>query len=336
MTYSIVLLLVAILVCASTSSQNSPSFSVSKPAPINSHIRDGIVANKLLALNVGGSTGTAGSVVQSQQLQPYPYKDEDFLIPIMKDQPRYIQRYLNPQATHQIPPISTLSPNWIVIALSVLSFSKALYLKLMTNSTVNTNSVQRTTVIGNDDDDKNNDYNNAFEKASAEGDNKEGDTDVVSSTTDTHAGESSTISPEWKEQYDHLLVEATSLREQLSTIQQMLEKQQAESLEATISSSKIIDGDNSDSPTTSDNVGEIAAMVAEIQSLKESVQYWKRVAEMNEQQISNIVQVERQNGVQQLELMKTEMLEMVDTERNAMMKEFTNMIQELRDSLKSQ
>ena len=86
---------------------------------------------------------------------------------------------------------------------------------------------------------------------------------------------------------------------------------------------------------TSASVEDTAAMETEIESLKESVQHWKRVAEMNKQQMSDAIQVERQNSIQQFEQLKQEMLQMVDQERIAIMKEFTGMIQELRDSLKN-
>lgn len=310
-----------LIVHASTNAHGSPSFSTSQTTKIDSHKDDSASANKILALNVGSSS--IGNNVQSQP-QPYLYKDEDFVIPTIKQQPRYIQRHLNPQLSKRVRSIATSSAHWIALTLTAVSFSKALFYQL--------NNSFRLTTVASDDDCNDSDISTTV----LESTNIEEDIDVIPSTTDHLSADSNVMPPEWKEQFDHLLVEATSLREQLSMIQQMLEKQQLDQPEKLVSSPEIIE-DNADIPMTdAANDIAIAAMTTEIQSLKESVQYWKRVAEMNEQQITNVVQVERQNGIQQLEQLKIDMLQMVDQERVAMMKEFTSMIQELRDSLHSQ
>ena len=135
------------------------------------------------------------------------------------------------------------------------------------------------------------------------------------------------IPPAWKEQYDHLIVEASSLREQLSMIQQMLEKQKYEPVAEAV--------DNNTDVQSTGTVDDAASTSAEIESLKESIQYWKMIADENEQKTSNAIQIERQNSIHQLEQLKMEMLQMAEQERVAMMKEFTSMIHELRESLRS-
>jgi hypothetical protein len=80
-----------LIVHASTNAQGSPSFRVSQPAQIGSRRGDSSGGNKLLALNVGSSS-TIGNEPSLQQR--YPYKDEDFVIPTIKEQQRYIQSYL--------------------------------------------------------------------------------------------------------------------------------------------------------------------------------------------------------------------------------------------------
>ena len=323
MTYSTILLAGVWMVHASSSTQSSSQFSISQPTQMKSLKNDILGSQKLLALNVGSNTSAQSHL----HLQPYPYKDEDFVIPSIKTQPRYIQRYTKPKSTRRIHSMNTAPVHWIAITLAAISFSKVLFHKF-TNSTMNKNSLRPTTEMEDDVDDQN-DPDRLLESTSIEE-----DIDVVSPMADVApSAESSTVPPEWKEQYDHLIVEATSLREQLSEIQQMLEKQQAEQLDATVSAPENID-DNNDIQT-SGSVEDTAAMETEIESLKESVQHWKRVAEMNEQQMSDAIQVERQNGIQQFEQLKIEMLQMVDQERIAIMKEFTGMIQELRDSLKN-
>jgi hypothetical protein len=301
------------------------------------------VTNKLLALNVGGGSTTT-SIVQSQQqhqLQPYPYKNEDFVIPTIKRHPRYIQRYINAQTQ------SSMTTKWIAIALTAFSFAKAFYYK-WTNSTMESNiSLQPTIGIGNDDYSSSSDFNGVLESnddsdsdlsSVLESASTEEDIGTAPTLIDQQSVNSSTIPPEWKEKYDHLMAEATSLREQLSVIQEMLDKKQSETLQEMVSSPESSDdkGDISTSNNADALSEELTVMATEIQTLKESVQYWKRVAEMNEQQISNIVQVERQNSIHQMEQLKMDMLEMVDTERTSTMKEFTSMIQELRDSLNGQ
>jgi hypothetical protein len=215
--------------------------------------------------------------------------------------------------------MASSSTHWIVLTLTAVSFSKALFYKL--------NNYFRPTTIIDDDKGNDGDVSTVLESTRIE----EG-VDVIPSATDNESFDSSILPPEWKEQFDHLTLEATSLREQLSTIQQLLEKQQLEQLEKSVSSPEIME-DNEDNQTTDSVKETVAAMTTELKSLKESVQYWKRVAEMNEQQISNVVQVERQNSIKQLEQLKMDMLQMVDLERVAMMKEFTSMIQELRESI---
>ena len=167
MTCATILLAGAMMVQvhASTSTPSSPSFSISKPT-------------KLLALNVGGSTvGTSMVSLQQLHQQPYPYKDEDFVIPTMKEQPRFIQSYMNPQAIQRTRSITSSSTNWIILALTAISFSKALYEKL-TKSNMNANSLQPTTTIEDNSENKN-EIDGIFEITSTEE-----DIDIMSPLTD--------------------------------------------------------------------------------------------------------------------------------------------------------
>jgi hypothetical protein len=67
--------------------------------------------------------------------------------------------------------------------------------------------------------------------------------------------------------------------------------------------------------------------------LQETVDYWKRVAQMNAQQTDSEVQAERRHGARQLEQLKADMVQLVEAERAALLKEFQSMVEQLRESL---
>jgi hypothetical protein len=69
------------------------------------------------------------------------------------------------------------------------------------------------------------------------------------------------------------------------------------------------------------------------QTLQETVDYWKRVAQMNAQQTDSEVQAERRHGARQLEQLKADMVQLVEEERAALLKEFQSMVEQLQESL---
>ncbi len=305
MTYSSILLVDVAIVHATTSTQGTPSFSASQPLQINSQKTHTIGTRNLLTLN-GGSSNVAS---MKTQRQPYAYKDHDFVIPTVKEQPRYVQRYFDSRSSQRARANTTSSVHWITLALTAVAFSKALFQRL------------KNPAVGAYDVDDDNGI-------VSEINDKEDDIDAASSSTENRSTDFTAIPPAWKEQYDHLIVEASSLREQLSMIQQMLEKQKSEPVPEVV--------DNNTDVQSTGTVDDAASTTAEIESLKESIQHWKKIAKVNEQKTSNAIQIERQNSIQQLEQLKMEMLQMAEHERVAMMKEFTSMIHELRESLRSQ
>ena len=292
------------IVHATTSTQGTPSFSISQPLHVNSQKTNTIGTRNMLALNVGSSNVAS----MKTQRQPYAYKDHDFVIPTIKEQPRYVQHYLGSRSSQRTRAIATSSVHWITYALAAVAFSKSLFQRF-----------NNPTVVDYDVDDD--------DGAVSEVNDIEDDIDEASSSTENRSADFTMIPPAWKEQYDHLIVEASSLREQLSMIQQMLEKQKYEPVAEAV--------DNNTDVQSTGTVDDAASTSAEIESLKESIQYWKMIAEENEQKTSNAIQIERQSSIHQLEQLKMEMLQMAEQERVAMMKEFTSMIHELRESLRS-
>jgi hypothetical protein len=114
----------------------------------------------------------------------------------------------------------------------------------------------------------------------------------------------------WEEHCKKLAIENASLQEQLLHVRELLKQHQT---------------GTSSSQTHDDDM--------KIQTLSESLQYWKRVAKMNEQQANSMIQAERRNSELQLEQLKADMLHLVEQERSSLLTEFQNMVAQLRESL---
>ena len=127
------------------------------------------------------------------------------------------------------------------------------------------------------------------------------------SNVDGNVGSGDSLQSHWEDQCMKLSEENAMLREQLLEARESLKQQKTE-----------LDKDDDD---------------AEMQALNENLQYWKRVAIMNEQQANNAIQADRQSSIRQLEQLKTDMVRLVEQERSALLTEFQTMVAELRESL---
>jgi hypothetical protein len=103
----------------------------------------------------------------------------------------------------------------------------------------------------------------------------------------------------WEEQYKNLTVENVSLQEQLVRTTYV------------------------DKP----------AVNGKLQTLSESVEYWKRVAKINEQETNKAIQMERKNSARLLEQLKADLIRLVEQERSVLLEEFHSMVVQLRESL---
>jgi hypothetical protein len=295
------------------------------------------IANASKSLKIDKSVIKSGDIMQNLVASITPQQqyisDEDFVIPTAREQPRYIQRYMNKVKSIRPNDVSFCKTNshsettMVLISLAVLSFSKAVHRTLTNNKHIKFTILQRvenlrntifhpckgpaTTIINSDADDDIDDNIESSVPRNTTGTFEERVKIETSSVDDSDS--SSRI--DWKSKYDDLIIETAELQQQLFNMTQTLQQLEMQSIS---------------SEDSNHNEKENAV---DVQSLHGTIRYWKRVAQMNEQEVSNIVKTERQSSINQLEQLKSEMLRVVEQERSTMYNEFHSMVQELRGSL---
>jgi hypothetical protein len=266
-------------------------------------------------------------VALTASTQQKHFCDEDFVIPTTKIQPRHLQRYI-----HKVRSLSPANGSYcntntqsktefLVIVLAMLSFSRFAYHNLNDNKVcksifqqliklrnILSYRIKRpVTSVVDDIVDLTVPWNStivADEPAK-----------ILTTSADTTDSASLSLVIDWKKQYEDLVTETAILQQKMLHMTQLLQQKEIQSTAAE-------NGNYNDTESLS-----------EIQSLNDTIQYWKRVAQMNEQQVSTVLKTERQNSIKQLEQLKLEMLNVVEQERTNMYNEFHSMVQQLRESL---
>jgi hypothetical protein len=269
---------------------------------------------------------------------PYPYQDEDFIIPQVRSRPirQRIAQSKTTAATKsklQSPPLSaatiaaTISNHQLfIVTWTTISIIKVLLHNYISNEqwknlriwgdpllnrvptwithrlVGNTTIASVTTPPPNDQDDDD-DF-----VVVVQGDEMK---DMVIEEEDDDDEEADPSWTSWADRYHNLLMETTTLREQLDHRTLPVEPPLP--------------------PPQNDEEKE--DMIHTIQTMNETLHYWKRVALMKDAQIQRVLQAERQNSIQQLEQLKADMLRVVEQERAALLLEFQNMMTQLRESI---
>jgi hypothetical protein len=270
---------------------------------------------------------------------PYPYQDEDFTIPQVRSRPirQHIAQSKTTASTKsklQSSPLSTTTiaaiisnHQWFIVTWTTISIIKVLLHNYISNEkwknlriwgdpllnhrvptwithrlVRNTTIASATTPPPNDQDDDDDDC------VVVQGD--EVKDMVIEEEDDDEEVDPSWTS--WADRYHNLLMETTTLREQLDHRTLPVEPPP---------------------PPPPQNDEEKEEMIQTIQTMNETLHYWKRVALMKDEQIQRVLQAERQNSIQQLEQLKTDMLRVVEQERAALLLEFQNMMTQLRESI---
>jgi hypothetical protein len=304
-----------------------------------------VLASPHVTTATAATTTTSKAMVSSSlpssttkcTVTPYPYQDEDFTIPQVRSRP-IRQRIAQSKTTAttksklQSPPLSpttiaaTLSNHqWFIVTWTTISIIKVLLHNYISNEmwknlriwgdpllnrvptwithrlVGNTTIASATTPPPNDQDDDD-DF-----VVVVQGDEKK--EMVIEEEDDDEEADPSWTS--WADRYHDLLMETTTLREQLDHRTLPVEPP---------------------SPPPQ-NEEEKEEMIQTIQTMNETLHYWKRVALMKDEQIQRVLQAERQNSIQQLEQLKTDMLRVVEQERAALLLEFQNMMTQLRESI---